>query len=101
MHGKKEYDLQIRKFKQALNHRLVLKKLHKITKLNQEAWLKPYTNLKGNFKTNFEKDFFKLINNAVFEKSIGNVRKHRDIKKMNYLVSKPNNDTIIFFPKIY
>ena len=89
------------KFKQALNHRLVLKKLHKITKLNQETWLKQYTNLKESFKSNFEKDFFKLINNAFFEKSIENVRKHRDIKKMNYLVSKPNNDTIIFFPKIY
>ena len=89
------------KFKQALNHRLVLKKLHKITKLNQETWLKQHTNLKESFKSNFEKDFFKLINNAVFEKSIENVRKHRDIKKMNYLVSKPNYNTIIFFPKIY
>ena len=51
----------------------------------------------------FEKDFFKLMNNAVFGKNMKNVREHRDIKlvtterRRNYLVSEPNYHTTKFF----
>ena len=54
-------------------------------------------------KNHFEKYSFKLINNAIFEKSLENVRKHRDIKLMrterrsNHLVSQPNFHTARFF----
>ena len=86
--------------KQALNHGLVLEKIHRAIKFNQEAWLKPYTDINRDLrkkpKNKFEKDFFKLMNNAVFRKTIENVRKHRDIElvtteaRRNYLVSGPN-----------
>ena len=52
--------------------------------------------LKTKSKNDFERDFFKLINNSVFGKSMENVRKHSDIKlrrndkQRNYLVSEPN-----------
>ena len=41
LHDKTEYIIQIRNLKQALNHGLVLKKVHKVIKSNQNAWLKP------------------------------------------------------------
>ena len=56
-------------------------------------------------RNNFEKDFFKLMNNAVFEKIVKNVGKYRNIKilktkrKKNYLVSEPNYHTTKFLIK--
>ena len=45
LHDKTEYVIQIRNLKQALNHRLVLKKVHRVIKSNQNAWLKPYIDM--------------------------------------------------------
>ena len=66
-------------------------------------WLKTYTDMNTNLRTetnnNFDKDFFKLTNNAVFVETMDNVRKLRDIKlvttnkRRNYLVSEPNYHT--------
>ena len=107
LHDKTEYVIHIRNLKQALNHGLVLKKVHRVIKFNQNAWLKPYidmnTDLTKKAKNEFEKDFSKLMTNAVFGKTMENVRKHRDIKlvtterRRNYLVSEPNYHTTKFF----
>ena len=60
----------MRNLKQVTNHGLVLKKVKSFIKFNQEAWLKPYadmnTELRKKVKNDFEKDFLKLMNNAVF-----------------------------------
>ena len=82
---KVEFVVHIRKLKQESNHGLVLTKMHRFIKFNQKAWLKPYidmnTKLEKKAKNGFEKDFFKLINNSVFGKTMENVRKNRDIKR--------------------
>ena len=76
---RKNYVVHIRSLKQALNDGLILKKVHRVYQFNQEAWLKPYvdmnTELRRKGKNDFEKDFFKLMNNAVFGKTVENVRK--------------------------
>ena len=96
--------VHIKSLKQALNHGLKLKKVHRIIQFNQEAWLKPYIDMNNKLRklanNDFEKDFFKLMNNAVFGKTMENIRKHRSIKlvttnkRRSKLVSEPNYHTI-------
>ena len=107
LHDKTGYVINIRNLKQALNHGLILKKVHRVIKFNQKAWLKPYivmnTELRQKAKNNFGKDYFKMINNAVFGKTMENMRKNRNIKlvtaerRRNYLVSESNYHTTKFF----
>ena len=107
--NKKKYVMHIKSLKQALNHGLKFKKVHRIIKFNQKAWLKPYidmnTELRKLAKNDFEKDHFKLMNNAIFGKTMENIRKHRYIKlvatdkKRNKLVSEPNYHTMNYISK--
>ena len=107
LHDKTEYVTYIRNLKQALNQGLVLKKVYRVIKFNQKAWLNLYidmsSNLRKKAKYNLEKDFFKLMNNSIFEKTMENVGKNRNIKlvtterRRNYLVSEPSYYTTKFF----
>ena len=77
--------------------------MDRVIQFNQQGWLKPYidmnTKLRQQAKNDFEKDFFKLINNSVFGKTMENVRNYRDVKlvttdkRRKWLVSEPNYDT--------
>ena len=93
--------------KQALNHGLKLSKVHRVIEFRQEDWLKPYimmkTELRMHVENDFEKEFYKLMNNSVFGKTMKNVKNHRDIKlvttekKTLKLVSEPNYHTTKHF----
>ena len=106
---KENYVVHIRALKQALNHGLVLKKVHRVIEFKQEAWIKPYIDMNKKLRTDakneFEKDFFKLMNNTIFGKTMGNIRNHRDIKivttnkQRNKLASEPNYHTTKYISK--
>ena len=97
---KKGYVVHIKALDQALKHGLKLKKVHRVIQSQQSRWMKTYTMLntilRRDAKNEFEKDFFKLMNNSVLGKTMENISSHKDIKLVTsdkkYLkyVMKPN-----------
>ena len=100
LRDKKEYPVHISALKLTLNHGLKIETVHSAISFSQDAWLKPYidrnTNLRMKAANDFEKDYYKLLNNSFYGKTMENVRNHRDIrlvtnsKKGSILASEPN-----------
>ena len=84
LRDKKNYVIHIQALNQGLQHGLRLDSIHRVIEFNQSPWLKTYidfnTQLRMAATNDFEKDFFKLMNNSVFGKMMENIRKHRNIK---------------------
>lgn len=100
---KHKYVVHYRMLKLSLKHDIVLKKVHRVLQFRQEAWLKPYIALNTELRTlarnDFEKSFYKLLNNAVYGKTMENLRLRSDIRLVTKwdgraggrsLISRPN-----------
>ena len=104
---KKHYVLHYKNLKQYLQEGMILKKVHRGIKFYQSPWMEPYirknTELRKRAVSSFEKDFFKLMNNSVFGKTIENIRKRQNVniidnRKMALkLSSKPNFERLTIF----
>ena len=100
LRDKKNYVIHIQALNQALQHGLRLDRIHRAIEFDQSPWLKTYidfnTQLRMAATNDFEKDFFKLMNNLVFGKTMENIKKHRNIKLVTteerylHTVMKPN-----------
>ena len=100
---KNNYVVHYKTLMQYLNLGMELKKIHRGIKFIECDFLKPYidmnTNLRTKAKNNFEKDFFKLMNNSVFGKTMENIRNRVNIKlvdtgeQFKKLTAKPNYES--------
>ena len=100
LRDKKNYVIHYKNLMQCLKLGMKLKKIHRGIRFVESEWMKLYintnTNLRAQAKNNFEKDFFKLMNNSVFGKTMENIRNRVDVKLVNTeekfkkLVAKPN-----------
>jgi len=105
--NKTNYVLHYRNLKQYLQLGLKLTNIHRVLSFKQSKWMKPFidfnTEKRKEAKNEFEKDFFKLMNNAVFGKTMENVRKRvnvkivNDLNRRNKLVSKPTFKSMKIF----
>ena len=93
----------------SLSQGMRLKKVHRVLEFNQEPWMELYIRMNTEFrkqaKSDFETDFYKLMNNLVFGKTIENLRNCTDIKilrdwetdKIRKLVSSPSFNRFTIF----
>lgn len=88
LYDKHNYVIHYIHLKECIKQGLILKKNHKILSFRQDNYLKKYidlnTQLRQKSTSAFEKDFFKLLNNAIFGKTIENKRKHVNVKLVTY-----------------
>ena len=106
---RKNYVVHYRNLRQYLEMGMRITAVHRGISFYQSSWMEPYirknTELRKTAANNFEKDFFKLMNNSVFGKTIENIRKRQNIhlidnrKKAVKLSSRPNFDRCTIFDR--
>ena len=107
--NKKKYVLHYRNLKYYMSKGILLSKIHRVLEFTQSSWLKSYidfnTERRSQAETAFEKDFYKLMNNSVFGKTMENRRKRVNVelvhtkKRLHRVVAKPNFQSFKIFNK--
>ena len=94
-----KYVIHYRNLKYLIKLGVKVKKLHRVIEFEQKAWMKPYIETNTEFRTKakneFEKDFFKLMNNSVFGKTMQNVK-----NQMQLHITTDDNNAIKWFSKV-
>ena len=109
LEDKNNYIVHYKNLQFYLSQGMHLKKVHRVIEFDQEPWMEPYIRMNTEFrkqaKSDFETDFYKLMNNSVFGKTMENLRNRVDVKivraweenKIRKLVSDPSYDRFTLF----
>ena len=94
------YCIHYRNLKYLVQLGVEIKKVHNIASFKQKAWLKKYidfnTEMRKEAKNDFEKDFFKLMNNSVFGKTMENIK-----NRVNIHATTSEENAVKWFSKIH
>ena len=109
LEDKEKYVVHCSNLQFYLRQGMRLKKVHRVIEFDQEPWMEPYIRMNTEFckqaKNDVETDFYKLMNNSVFGKTMENLRNRVDVKivrdwendKIRKLLSSPSYDRYTIF----